>query len=926
MWCTTHRFQVCLSVVALVALHSLGSLEALPIISNATNGSAYPDLAATINNTTFLETQAAFLATPTPEPVLVDTVSSEAEAKVAPVDTTYYSLIRLNIEGDVPEGTTLEEYLQQQVKLYVATYGAQVSSLVLDYVTQILTNNVDPGSGLSGNHRRLMETLGGGTELAQNTTAVIVALQSQSWTNMQAVTAGVNAQNLAQTINGRKVLQVSAVSSTVSYTLPGPAEALNFLQRVSPSLSALSGLQYNASTQLWSVRMRFVPEPGSFSALYVTRTNGYSAADMANPCVQPTATLCCVWDVMARYYTPALPLSNLSCSAALTAQQFFDSLGAQRFVDIDLPSLGIRSRYASPGDEQEGVVTVELAQGAVEQYVSTVQSTSLSTGVNRFGIGLLVIRPNPTSSPDAILDFSVFDVFSVNNFLLSVRSTQDYTVLSGLQASLHEVSYPLAQGSTARGSMYYANLNFVVPQAYRMVDTPGNIVAYLGTQQLPFSQTNAWQSPCGVYGNDPNSRLEDSCRSLSTLNFCHPIQHNFLGRPGIDINLQIPFNPDLSVPGLTLYVSVLVQLQDPAGVSPPVFTNVVLSVPLTGFIKHCVPVVAAAATLPNNYINVVMRTGLEEGAGVTEQISRLAQSLGIDSAPVASYSIDLTGGNVIRSITDSLITIKLEGFDSYFTANPSLQVYVDQVLTIHTLGNETRTKLKALIDSHAAYYTVPPSPGGSYTELVLTDALLELCQEGVPGNGSDCTFRWEIRDRITVNPFYAHRVKGTDEDVSWLKTVIGTSQLASQVAINVTQYQGLQGGADPRYNSVVWLYPAYAWPGRALFYLTDYVFAAVAFSVQSVGQPTGTRRLLAMPFSPSEEEEAEDSEKNEYDEEDGDYERWLREKEREEEEEMMRKMKEKEKELPVRPRSMRRPHLQVVREADRWEQHEVETM
>ena len=923
MWRTTHRFQVGLSVLALVVLHSCNTLEALPIISNETNtslsdGINASTLAASVNDTTFSETQATFLITPTPEPVLADTLASEAEARAAPLDTTYYSLIRLNIEGDVPEGTSLEDYLQQQVKLYVATYGAQVSSLVLDYVTQVLTNNVDPGSGLSGNHRRLMQTLGGGAELAPNTTAVIVALQSQSWTNMQAVTAGVNAQNLAQSINGRKVLQISAVSSTVSYTLPGPAEALNFLQRVSPSLSALSGLQYNASTQLWSVRMRFVPEPGSFSALYVTKTNGYSAADMGNPCVQPTATLCCVWDVVARYHTPALPLSNLSCSAELTAQQFFDSLGAQRFVHIDLPSLGIRSHYASPEDEQEGVVTVELAQGAVEQYVSTVQSTSLSTEVNRFGIGLLVIRPNPTSSPDAILDYSVFDVFSVNNFLLSVRSTQDYTLLSGLQASLHEVSYPLAENSNARGSMYYANLNFVVPQAYRMVDTPGNIIAYLGTQQLPFSRADAWQSPCGVYGDDPNARLEESCRTLSTLNFCHPIQHNFLGRPGIDINLQIPFNPDLSVAGLTLYVSVLVQLQDPAGFSPPVFTNVVLSVPLTGFIKHCVPVVAAAATLPNNYINVVMRTGLEEGAGVTEQISRLAQSLGIDSAPVASYSIDLTGGNVIRSITDSLITIKLEGFDSYFTANPSLQIYVDQVLTIHTLGNETRARLKALIDSHGAYYTVPPSPGGSYTQLVLRDDLLDLCQEDIPGNGSDCTFRWEIRDRITVNPFYAHRVKGTNEDVSWLKTVVGTSQLASQVAINVTQYQGLQGGADPRYNSVVWLYPAYAWPGRALFYLTDYVFAAVAFSVQSVGQPIGSRRLLAMPFA------AEEKERNDYDEEDGDYERWLQEKEREEEEEMMRKMK-KDKESVIRPKSMRRPHLQVVREEEK-ERHEIEIM
>ncbi|EKX36187.1 hypothetical protein GUITHDRAFT_117709 [Guillardia theta CCMP2712] len=178
-----------------------------------------PTLLVNASNSTLAETSAGFvpvttiLATPSPGQL----TQAQSTAKAPPKDTTYYSLIRLNIEGDIPAGTSLQDYLKKQIELYVATYGAEVSSLVIDYVTQILTNHVDPGSGLSGNHRRLMQAIGNGTDLPPNTTAVIVALQSQSWTNMQAVTAGVNAQNLARSSNGRKVLQVSAVSSTVSY-------------------------------------------------------------------------------------------------------------------------------------------------------------------------------------------------------------------------------------------------------------------------------------------------------------------------------------------------------------------------------------------------------------------------------------------------------------------------------------------------------------------------------------------------------------------------------------------------------------------------------------------------------------------------------------------------------------------------------------
>ena len=103
-----------------------------------------------------------------------------------PVDTIYYLLIRLYLEGDVPNTTEALTYLQDQLKLYIATYGAEVSQYVIDYLTTLLTNNVDPASGLSGSHRRLMDIINGnGTGVVANTTAVIVAIQSQSWTTMQ---------------------------------------------------------------------------------------------------------------------------------------------------------------------------------------------------------------------------------------------------------------------------------------------------------------------------------------------------------------------------------------------------------------------------------------------------------------------------------------------------------------------------------------------------------------------------------------------------------------------------------------------------------------------------------------------------------------------------------------------------------------------
>eukprot|EP00960_Hanusia_phi_P008396 239665-Hanusia_phi.AAC.1 len=576
------------------------------------------------------------------------TESDLKQAQAPAADSTYYSLIRLTVDGTVPEGLTLQQFLNQQVQLYVATFGAQVSQYISDYVTQVLTNHVDPASGLSGNHRRLMLTLGNSTEVPPNTTAVIVALQSQTWTQMQAVTAAVNARSLAASIAGRNILQVEAVASTVSYALPGPAEALNFLKRTSPSLTALSGMQYDADAQRWHVRMDLYQEAGTFTMLYVTRSNGYSAGDVNNPCVQPTATMCCVWDVMSRYWTPSLPL-NYSCSAGLTAEQFFASLGSQKtYVEMGHSGGSIQSYYASAADRAAGVLTVEMTEAAVEQLLGTAVSTSATATANRFGIGMLVIRPNPSNTPDSIIDFTVFDIFSVNNFLFSVRTSQDYTVLSNVQVSLNEVfTEPQTNASSADApKLYYANVNFVIPQTYRLVPTTGNILAYLGTQQLPLSDAAAWQSPCMVYGSNPQALLSEDCQKTTVLNFCQAAQHNFLNRPGINVNLQIPFNPDLSIAGQQLYVSMLLELasadSDVSAGSPSVFTNVVFSVPMAGFVKRCAPVIAAAVQLPNNYITVSMSTGLQSGASITTAVNSWVTQLGLESKPLASYSIDLT--------------------------------------------------------------------------------------------------------------------------------------------------------------------------------------------------------------------------------------------------------------------------------------------
>lgn len=759
-----------------------------------------------------------------------------------PIDTAYYSLVRLDVAGGVEDMASALHQMESELKLQVATHGAEVSRFVIDYVATVLTNHVDPASGLSGTHRRLMDMVSNQTEILENHTAVILAVQSQSWTVMQQVTASVNAQNLAASINGRNILQVSAVSSTVSYTVPGPAEALNFLRFTSPSLTALNGLQYNSTTQRWTVKMDLMMEDGNLAVVYITKMNQYYAGDVNNPCVQPTASLCCVWDVVAKYWTAEIPFSS-NCTAGLTAQQFFDSLPRKVYATMDHPLIGVRTFFASAADEASKRLSVELTQSAVESYVSTVMSTTTAIGANRFGIGLLVIRPNPTSSPDAMVDFTVFDVFSINNFLFSMRSTQDYTVVGNIQASLHEVYYPTYPDSPDYTTLYYANINFNIPEDYRMVSTPGNILSYLGTQQVPFS-SGAWQPHCDLYGEDPNDRLEPSCKNLVMLNPCHPVQHNFFYRPGININLQIPFNPDLTVPGIHLYVSMLVLLQDLTGVKPPVYTNVVASVPITGFIKHCKPVPQSTVTFPETYVTLQIRTGLALGSTITRAINNFTQSLGLDSEPLASYSIDLTGENLVRSITDALVTIKLTGAESYFTANPDRHIYIDQVVTVHTRSNDTIHRINDLIKDRAAYYSIPPNVNSPMTQLVLRPGLLDLCDLDVPNNETDCFYRHEIFDRLNVNPFYTHQVGDQTQDLAWLKTIIGTSQYADQLAVNITDYQGVPGGADPRYNKVLWVYPAYKWENTSFYRLTDYVVTIVAFSIIPPPVVPAMRRLL----------------------------------------------------------------------------------
>jgi len=824
-----------------------------------------PGNGSSFNASGYLETSEDYLFTTTPVystgtdasalPGVPDLQQTDVQPAPEPYQRIIYyrpgdEPIRPDRPGSHSDGASIKAV---QSPNYPASNKALQSREMLDFWRSF--SEIERHTVTQGLLRRRLLDLVAQSQAPQNSTYVLVALQSQSWDQMQLLTSTLNSNLFAQQINSRQLLQVNVLSSTTSLVVPGEAEALNVLTQSSPSLQILTGLAYSNATGTWISRVKHFDDPTNhdfLQAIYFTKSGGIQPGDRLNPCLQPTSTVNCIYDMQIDYYTGITGLPT-TYSTTTTAKQLIESLPNRSFMEIIDNQHGIRSYYASEDDLYHKILTIELTQTGIESYIGTLSQSNNALNTYRFGIGMLMIRSNPTTLPDAIVDFSIYEVLSTNHYTFSVKSTQDYTFLQYFSATLNKVLYPSPSQPGQNEAVYFADINFVIPDGYQ-VDTATlkeNVISYIGTDQRTFSDANVWINPClSTYEANISQLLTEECKQQVQLDFCSPIVHDFMNRPGVFVTVRIPFKPDETLgSNIVLYTSILLKVftSSVTDAISSMYTNIVTSVRLGNYVTHCQNVLLPALNFDFRFVKLQLSIGLSTDSPFTSTVT-VKDFLDPYGRPQdAAYHIDLTGKQSVRSITDSLFTMSAIGDEGFFQANPQKYIEIQQVYTLHTLSNETKNTIGNLLASASAFYSTPPGPDSDYTQVTFRQGILDICSE-VIGTSYDqakpCVIRHEIQDSQVINPFFAHYVTGDSTDIDWLKNIIGTSTAADDLANGISNYRA-SALPNPRYNKGFWVYPAFQWPDRSILDISDYVFVIVTFSVKTdLNLPVRRRALL----------------------------------------------------------------------------------
>lgn len=702
---------------------------------------------------------------------------------------------------------SLEQFIEMEVRRQLSLHG------LAEHIVGVEVGDLPHFQDVV--HRKLLSLL-------PNTTSVVVAVQSQTKEYMDLFTNNLNARLLTQMINSRQLLQVTPISSTVSYIVPGDGEAINMIRRTSPSLVLIKGISYNTTTQVWTIKFKHMADPDSLVFIYLTKAGEYKPGDYDNPCIQSNATTTCFYDIPRHYWSPAISLPVVP-DLSLTAKALIESLPRREYMNFSQDDFA--TYYASPEEQEVQIVTVEFTQLAAETKLGTLDKQDFSVSRYNLGVGVMFVRPNESMKPDVVIDFSGFQILSINHYTFSVATTQDYTVLTHLSASMHKVH---AENDV---EVHYLELAFSVPQDFTIISVQDNLLAYQGATQTALSDLSTWRDPCDAYAQE-DLHLSEECTQSVSLDFCNPVVHDFVYRPGKFVNLRVPFVPNGQP---NLFVSVLIKFVRDNG--EVIYNNLATQVQIGSYIEHCLAPTRARVDLDTRFVNTRIYTGLSANSpfNATFDIIQFIARDDPGNTTSLAYHIDLTGGDHVRSVTESLINVEAIGDPAFFEQNELKSVSVDALVTVHTTSEDKKAAIDHLVDTNRAYYTQPQANGP--TELFLYEDLTSICNETTP----DCKTREEIVGGNIHEPFYVHKIDGFS-DAEWLKGVIGTSTFAQDLATDFSEYRFDQL-PDPRYNLGYWVYPAMVWPNRSLTDLSEHVFVFMAFSVNTM---QGQRRLLGL--------------------------------------------------------------------------------
>lgn len=649
---------------------------------------------------------------------------------------------------------------------------------------------------------------------------VLVSVQSQSQTDMDSLTAQVDAQ--AQN-SGPTRVTLGAIEATMSRVVDVDSPYLVTVPQSMPTLNLLGDINYDKDAQTWTltyetVRVDASAQINDYSRVLYFTKNNLVAGDTRNPClVANVDDDTCLNSVKASYVT----------LGEQTLTPGTDSLEHNGATSVTCPdTCRITSTKVDQPLSAKQTLTIVIPHDVIRNVLAT-RSTHVSPLYGErvqfsFGIGMIFVSPGSNN----MVVFDAFDIIENSHDQVAVSKVNNYAVARHISFWTEVASNDL--------SLRIATIEYLLDVGQSLLD----ISAAINGRAINTSDCVAMQARIDLL-SDP--------KCITQHPLCQPVVYT----QGSGATLQtwatyvLPL-PSWHIDSITR-INTLLTTNDTVTNTKILSTlNFETSAPPQPACENAVPV----AFNPMQYVVAELFRGHELHV---EQIA-------------GSFSVQ---NETSFSMAESLMTVVLRPADTesayqYFQTYTDEKIELDEVYISHAIE-------ASVLPDHIHNEAIGVSNGRSHIQLdpTLSSTCPAESMEVYTNPTTECvtTQDWGLDgelERTISSPqtltcsdcHYFVREVGLDVmgDYNWLRTnIFGASDPGVVEAFysQVTQLVPVAPRNLAAHAKTYWVWPVYHWPNKAPVGLEDKTIVSLSWSITK-REPVsrrllGTRKLLALP-------------------------------------------------------------------------------
>ena len=652
-----------------------------------------------------------------------------------------------------------------------------------------------------------------GIIFASATHGTLVTIQSQTQDQMDALTAAVNLAS-ASDYSGNARVTLGTIEATMSRVVDIDSEFLATVPQSVPTLRLLSAIDFESSTQTWHLAYEVMGRDTSsdinqfMRTLYFTKMGNAHTGDHENTCLSAAVTDAqCLQQLAAGYVVP---------DAALTA-----SADHLIFPAMSDASLNIRSTLTTGAHTLVERLDIYLPHATVKSNLARRETRASATFGEQtqytFGVGVLFLLPGKNT-----ILFDSFELLENAHLQALISKTVSYSVAK------HVSFFTEVVHGDARVRL--VSVEYLVEAGHVLHDITASVNGHaVSTRDCERARLRILE-------------LDDPL-CLAGRRICEIEVYSPPGAPSGEVwaTYTVPVPDIVGVDDDTLLVNTLLDTRD-VGTGTQLFSSINFQTPNTP--RPVCTEVAVTAFNPTVFATAILY----------ESLALRPQVLTSSTHTMSNVTVD---GVAALTMADALLTLVLSPGDTpgalaYFEQNPAERVRLDEVYMSHAKPN---------VDFGRVQNTLLPvvSAGTGRLGVALDAGLLQRCPLETGAGFTygplsfDCVTTQDFslagaikRPVSGVNTHFVYEVRGTSEDLVWLRSnIFGQSDVGGGAAEAFQQrVRGLVPEASAAYTRTYWIWPLYAWPSEAPVGLKDKTLLSLAWSLGV--NAASARRLLGV--------------------------------------------------------------------------------